>query len=183
MDVLNGLDLHARKITSLADPTNAQDAATKAYVDAQGGGGGSGWVQVGSTVNTASGATASFSAIPAIYSDLMLVFEGVSHNNGSSTSFTLELSDNNGTNWTTAVALTSGAIANTETLYGRIDASGYRFPAGAIGTYLTNLTADRTMNVAARALPWRIAGGIDAIRIGVSAGAFDAGTIKLFARG
>lgn len=181
MDVLNGLDLHARRITSLADPTGAQDAATKAYVDAHGGGG-AGWVQVGSTVNTTSGASASFNSIPTTYSDVMLVFEGVSHNNASSTSFTVELSDNNGTNWTTALGLTAGAVANTETLYGRMDVFGYRLPAGAIGTYLTNLTADRTINVATRALPWRIAAGINAIRIGVLAGAFDAGTIKLFAR-
>ncbi len=32
--VVNGLDLASQKITSVLDPTSAQDAATKAYVDA-----------------------------------------------------------------------------------------------------------------------------------------------------
>ncbi|MDB5726021.1 MAG: hypothetical protein JWQ16_2775 [Novosphingobium sp.] len=183
MDVLNGLDLRARRITSLADPTGAQDAATKAYVDAHsGGGGGAGWTQLGATVATTSGTTASFGPIPATYSDLALIFEGLSHNNASTTTFTIELSDNNGVNWTPATTLTAGTTANSEVLYGRLDVPGYRFPCGAIGAYLTNLTADRTVAVATRALPWRIAAGINAIRIGVLAGAFDAGTIKLLAR-
>lgn len=33
MKIMNGLDLQSQKITSLADPSSAQDAATKQYVD------------------------------------------------------------------------------------------------------------------------------------------------------
>ena len=177
MDLLNGLDLRARRITRLADPTSAQDAATKAYVDAHGGGG---WTQLGAAANTTSGSAISFSAIPTTYSDLILVFEGVSHNNGSTTNFTLELSDNNGTNWTASNTL-QGFVA-ADTVFGRIAISGYRLPTGAMTSELATIAADRSIATGGVSRVWRLAAGINAIRIGISAGAFDAGTIKLFAR-
>jgi hypothetical protein len=37
-------DFQGNKLTNAADPVNAQDVATKAYVDSHGGGGGGGWV-------------------------------------------------------------------------------------------------------------------------------------------
>jgi hypothetical protein len=178
MHVLNGLDLHSRRITSLADPTSAQDAATKAYVD--GHGSGAGWTQIGAAASTTSGTAISFSAIPATYADLMLVFEGVSHNNGSSTSFTVELSDNNGANWSGSNAIQ--AFVAADAVFGRITIAGYRLPAGALTSELAAIAADRTIAAGGASRVWRLAAGINAVRIGVSAGAFDAGMIKLFAR-
>lgn len=180
MDVLNGLDLHARRITSLADPAAPQDAATKAYVDAHAGGGGAGWAQIGATANAAPGSSVTFAAIPGIYSDLMLVVEGISHDNAASTSFTIELSDNNGMNWTPPSSLQTAAAADT--MYGRLSIAGYRLPAGAVSSELAHLAADRTSGSSILGRPWRLAAGIDAVRFAVAAGAFDGGTIKLFAR-
>lgn len=184
MDVLNGLDLHARRITSLADPTAPQDAATKAYVDAHSGsGGGGGWTQIGAAANTTSGSAVSFTSIPASYLDLVLLFEGVSHNNGSPTTLTIELSDNNGTNWTPGTSASASTFAAGDTVYGRIDIPCYRLPAGALQTQIAALAADRTVGTnAAQSRQFRLAAGINAIRIGLTAGAFDAGTIRLFAR-
>lgn len=182
MDILNGLDLHARRITSLADPTAPQDAATKAYVDAHGGGGGAGWTQIGPAVNTTSGSSVSFTSIPAIYSDLMLVFEGISHNNGTAIAFTIELSDD-GTNWTASATLSATAFTAAEAAYGHSVAAGYRKAAGTVLNSLAPLSADRTAVASnPRGTVWRMAAGIAAIRIGVAAGAFDGGAIKLFAR-
>jgi hypothetical protein len=180
MDVLNGLDLHARRITGLADPAAPQDAATKAYVDAHGGGGGTGWTQLGAAAGTTSGTAVTFGTIPASYCDLMLVFEGVSHNNAGSASFTIELSDNNGANWTAPNVLQSFAAADAA--FGRIAITGYRLPAGAMTSDIAAIGADRTVAAGGLSRVWRLAAGINAVRIGVAAGAFDAGTIKLFAR-
>lgn len=182
MEVLNGLDLHARRITSLADPAAPQDAATKAYVDAHSGGGGTGagWTQLGAAASTASGASVSFTSISAIYSDLMLVFEGVSHNNAGSTGITIELSDNNGTSWSAANVLQNFVAADA--IFGRVAITGYRLPAGAMTSELAPIAADRTVASGGVSRVWRLAAGINAVRIGLGAGAFDGGTIKLFAR-
>ena len=83
MDVLNGLDLTPGG--SPASPTRSPRRTPRPRpTSTRTAGGGGGWTQIGATANTTSGSAVAFTAIPAIYWDLMLVFEGVSHNNGSS---------------------------------------------------------------------------------------------------
>lgn len=136
-----------------------------------------GWNQIAS-IATTSGSSVSFTSIPAYYSDLLMVFEGVS---GSAPgNATIELSDNNGTNWT-APFLLVGIVA-TDTLYGPIIIPGYRLPAGLVQHSTRNIAADRSTGAGSVSFPWRIAAGINAIRIAVSAGTLDAGTITLFGR-
>lgn len=155
-----------------------------AFVSFGASSGGGGWTQIGSTINTTSGTSASFTSIPSTYSDLLLVFEGVSHNNGTATNFRLGLSDD-GVNWTADTPINNTTFANTATIYGGLLIPGYRKTAGLTPMLVESLTADRTISASiglAFALAWRIAAGIQALRITVQAGSFDAGALKLFAR-
>ena len=176
MKIRNHLDFAASaRAINLLDPTSAQDAATKAYVD------GRGWTQIGSTVNTTSGSSAAFTAIPAIWSDLLLVVEGISHNSGSNQSIRLELSDD-GTNWTAPISISDVSFAAAGTQYGAILLAGYRMPAGSTVGSLSNLTANRTAAASIGGINWRIAAGLQALRVSVSGGTLDAGMLKLFGR-
>jgi hypothetical protein len=72
--ILTDLDFGGRKILGLANPTNPQDAATKAYVDsvAGSGGGGGGFPVVSSFPSSPSvGQTAYYNGIPFIYDGLI----------------------------------------------------------------------------------------------------------------
>lgn len=136
------------------------------------------WTQIGSTVNTTSGSSVSFTAIPTTFQDLMFVFEGVSPS--GTANLQLELSDD-GTNWTGTSALLSGILA-ASTVYGAVIITGYRKAAGALHMALENAASDRTLVNNGGLRVWRIAAGINAARFSLSANAYDAGAIKLFGR-
>lgn len=133
------------------------------------------------TATTTSGTTATFSNIPQIYDDLLLVFLGVSHNSGSNQTFRIELSDD-GSNWTTATTV-SASVAASATMYGGVFIPGYRQAAGVVLPGVSNLASDRTADEATITHPrWRIAAGIAHIRISPAGGSFDAGSIVLKGR-
>jgi hypothetical protein len=180
MNVGNGLDLGGCRIANLADPVNAQDAANKAYVDAHGGGGG-GWAQIGSTAPTTSGTGITFTAIPATYADLLLVVEGVSHNSGSNQQLTLDLSPD-GSTWT-GPTIISASLASSVAFYGAVYLGGYRKGAGFAHRAINDHASDNTIVTGVSGFGWRISAGIQALRVAVTGGTFDAGTIKLFGRG
>jgi hypothetical protein len=73
--VLTDLNLNGRRIINLANPTNPQDAATKAYVDSvagSGGGSGGGFPVVSSFPSSPSvGQTAYYKGVPFIYDGLI----------------------------------------------------------------------------------------------------------------
>ena len=185
MDVLDGLDLRGGRITSLADPASPQDAATKAYVDAQaGGGGGTGWVQIGPALATATGTNAAFTAIPATYSDLLLALEGLRHDSGSNQAFTLELSPD-GSAWTLPFPLTAAPISAAATMYGSLYIPRYRGAAGFIASWISDIAADNATGpnaVSGSGRPWRVSAGLQALRLSVTGGAFAGGALKLFGR-
>lgn len=139
-----------------------------------------GWQQIATSTPTGTGSV-TFSSIPAIYSDLRLVFMGLSHNDATSRVFTLALSAD-GTTFSSALNI-SAPQAAAATLYGSIEIPGYRLDAGALGGFTANLTSSpatatgSTINQA-----WRCTGGILALRVGVTTGNFDAGTITLYGR-
>lgn len=126
-------------------------------------GGGGGWTQIGSTLTATSGATASFTSIPATYNDLLIEVLGVSHDSGTNQQMRIELSGDNGLNYTTAMGFTV-SVAATATLYGNIFLPGYLKGAGAVLSTIANLASDRTVGSTANGPAWRIAAGINAAR-------------------
>lgn len=67
---LAGLDLTSTKIVNLADPTAAQDSATKNYVDQL-----VGWYKINGATLAATAASIDIQSIPATYQDLLLQVE------------------------------------------------------------------------------------------------------------
>lgn len=142
------------------------------------------WTQI-ATSGTLSGTSYTFSSIPQTYADLLLVLEGVSHNNASNTPVSLALGD--GTWTTTNVALTA-THASTGVVNGAVFIPGYTKTRGIalLGTLVaTSGTAQLAANSSTGigpSLVWRIPAGIALVRIGPNAGSLDAGIATLYGR-
>lgn len=153
--------------------------------------GASGLTQIGSTINTTSAALWTFSSIPSTYSELLLVIAGFSHNDGSTRTLTLELSDDN-SNWTSTNSIYieyTGAIANSNTVFGAVSIPGYTQAGGILTVGAYHFASDRAAQRAAGTAlvgyqnnAWRVDAGITAVRVRLSGGSGDAGTLKLFGR-
>jgi hypothetical protein len=139
-----------------------------------------GWTQIGTSTPTGTG-TVTFSSIPATYSDLLLVFEGVSHNDGSARFLSLALSAD-GSTFSTAVQISAVTVAAAATIYGSLRIPGYRFNAGQAVMVSSDLTTSPSAGGGIAAVNWRVSGGIVAVRIAWSAGNYDAGTLTLYGR-
>jgi hypothetical protein len=155
------------------------------------------WATLLDTKATTSGANVDFTSIPATYDDLLFEFLGVSHNNAAS-NLTMQVSVNNGSSYTatsmtgivrgsgtvTNSAVTSGFIlqgattASAAIVYGSLTIRQYAAAlAGYFNGYLTRSDAGFFDDFAGFI---NKSAAIDAIRINTSAGAFDAGSIKLY---
>lgn len=143
------------------------------------------WTQIGSTINTTSGTTATFTSIPQTYSDLLVVFEGLSHNSGSNQSLVTALSPD-GSTWTTGAGPSTAAVLTAAmTVYGSVFIPGYRFGGGIVVQEYSDAPSNNSLTTGGgtgNTLRYRISAGVQAIRVTLSGGAFDAGTLKLYGR-
>lgn len=120
----------------------------------------------------------SFTSIPQYYTDLFVTFSGISHDSGTNQSIRIELSPD-GSTWTGVSTVTS-TLAASATIYGGGNIRGYVLGIGHFsfsGASLTNNSVGSNLNVN---VPYRVDGGVTAIRFSPSAGNFDAGTITLY---
>lgn len=142
-----------------------------------------GYQQIGATQTPSGVASSSITGIPDCYSDLLIEILGLSHTSGSNHLLRIELSGDNGATWTAAKNVVN-AGAGSQTLYGTLNLPGYRKSAGSlIPPSLGSLTSDYTTgNLGGAAFSWRIAAGINAVRLSFSAGDFDAGSWKLWGK-
>jgi len=139
------------------------------------------WTQI-AALTTTSGTTATFSSIPATYTQLLIVYAGVSHNDSvDDNALQVALSDD-GTTYTASREI-STALTRTEFTYGSVFVPGYTKSNGLLMKSGGNADqANRSFSVSDSAgYGWRIDAGIAYMRFSWNNGAsFDAGTITLF---
>lgn len=137
------------------------------------------WTQIATATPTGVN-TVDFTSIPRYFTDIKLVYSGVSHDSGTSTSINLSVSPD-GVTFATAVTI-GAAVAASGTLYGATTLAGYKENSGSIVGAAAVISTSPTIASANLGYGWRCDGGISALRVGTIAGNFDAGTITLFGR-
>lgn len=129
---------------------------------------------------TTSGTSVSFTSIPQYFDTLRVGITGVSHDSGSSQHLQMELSGDNGSTWTGVIQLTQTAGTTSAAYYGQWDIPAYTDNRGFCHGSVGSTSGDVSITGQIRGTAWRIAGGIDAIRISPAGGSnFDAGSVEL----
>ena len=135
----------------------------------------SGWGLHSTTTLSGSITSVSFTVTGQKFSDAQLVIKGLSHNGGSSTTFSLTGAGGN----TSAVEI----IADKTTLYGSIEILNYAADAGQASARARNLSSNATLAAATTAMvAWRMTSGITAFRLHADIGSFTAGTAEVWLR-
>ena len=142
-------------------------------------GGGAGWTQIAQIAPSGTG-TVDFTGIPQTYAELVIAFEGVSHNNGSNTAMSMALSAN-GTTYPGGSTIV-GSASQSAAWYGAVEIARYTGSSGVAKVGLANLTSSPAQASGTGIVAWRADGGVTAVRLVLGAGQFDAGTITLYGR-
>lgn len=137
------------------------------------------WTEIASA--TPSGVnTVDFTGIPQTFTDLVVVSDGLTHNNGGNTQLTLGVSD--GSTFSAQALINAGFSAGSA-MSGEAYIHGYRRNLGGVLT--ANGAAGKSPSAVSGGTSnpmWRCTGGIKGLRVRVAAGNFTAGTIKLYGR-
>ena len=160
---------------SLGD--NTTSLATTAFVQQE-----VAWTQLG-TATPSTNSTA-FTGISQSYRELLLVWDGISHDDtGSSRTLQFEVYD--GSSWSSAVSISS-SVAHTTANNGAIQIPRYTGEVGILKHSNMSQSTDPQISAAVTGTfySWACAGGIDGVRLSWSGTTplYDAGTVTLLAR-
>ena len=137
-----------------------------------------GWTEIATSTPTGTG-TVTWSSIPQTYADLLLVINGLSANTAATPS--ISVSDD-GTNFSSAFNLYS-SLASADLLYCGVFIPGYRYPVGVMSKSAAITLGTRALSSASGAeIVWRMPGAITAVRVVLSTGNWDAGSLTLYGR-
>lgn len=137
-----------------------------------------GSAQISTTQNLSGNSAVAFTSIPATYNNLLLVVAGASASTTVQVRF--GISANNGGAWADQ-ALISSALA-AEVFGGACRVFGYQQGEGVAALAVDVRTSSPSINGVSvgGSCRWMATGGINAVRISLDTGTFDAGTVSLF---
>lgn len=146
------------------------------------GGGSSGWTEITSVTPTGVNSVTITNLHLTDYTDLLVVFEEVSHNHTSAVPALFYYGD--GTTFSPQTTVIAGVSASTLTTGSRLIPNFRADFGSSIGGTANSLGASpAAANTSADAAHgWKVTGGIKAIRIGWGNGTFDGGTIRVLGR-
>lgn len=141
-----------------------------------------GWIELASQAAPGGTSAIDFTNIPQGYSDLMIVVEGAK-TAGAASDIKLSVGR---TSFSTARALGPSPSNAADLFYGAVLIPNYRGNGGSALGGVNIHNSDLTLVLAGALQPyqhsWRVAGGIERVRVSVSGDTLDAGTVRLLAR-
>lgn len=158
-------------------------AIAGSVLSASGGGGGgtAQWTQIASTSPSAV-ASVDFAAIAQTYSDLLIEFAGLSHDNAASAGVNIAFS-NDGITFSNGLYIAQPGSSSV-TWRGAVLLPNYTADNGTAINRISDMPSASPAAVYATSslLNWFCTGGIGALRFSLTAGQFDAGTLTLYGR-
>lgn len=187
-DVQNAASLltYASKVQAeagTAEDVQMNPLRTKQAIDALAGGG---WTEITSTPVAGTPTTIDFTGIPSTYNELLIFADGVSHNNGSLQTWNFQVSNDNGTTWSSSRS--SGGTYSGATpadvifhVFHAQDDNPYFLTGNWVSSSLGSSPSTYPMGNF-NGIATANTGGIDAFRIHPSGGNFDAGTVTIWGK-
>lgn len=137
-----------------------------------------GWTQIATVTPTGTG-TVTFSSIPQTYSDLLLVFDAVSHNGGGGHTINLSVSD--GSTFSNSPLTLSASTSPSNLLKGSVFIPGYRMNGGPVIGFLSASDSPAIAQATTYGI-FVVTGGVKGVRAAWTGGNYDAGTLTLYGR-
>lgn len=136
------------------------------------------WRQIATYTVSSGVVNVDFTAIPQTFSDLLVVFQGLSVSEPAALRFAVR----NASTWSATEGLSTD-ISPTLGAYGSLLFPAYKRDAGSVIATSGAPSSDPAIHPeGAYQYAWRVAGGIHGVRLTCSVGELDAGTITLLGR-